>query len=153
MFYSGATREEVKRLRVSAEGQGWTGCWWTIKPRIQKFKSPPLPSAVLYFLLLLHCWPHISRPHLVSKPYFSHLCLLLSHSSGAMRCADVPVNEVSSADGFWAPDLLEQVDPRRQRWVNAATVTVVPESCQSYLMTPEGNSKHRVLCQNRARGR
>lgn len=49
--------------------------------------KPSLPSAALmYFLFLLRGRPHISSPHLVCKPYFSHLCLLLPHSSGAVRC-------------------------------------------------------------------
>lgn len=93
-----------------------------IKPRIQNFKSTPLPSAALmYFLFLLHCWPYISRSHLVSNRvtlFRSPLSagLLLSHSSRALRCADVPGNKASSSESSSATALLEQVgEPRRQR--------------------------------------
>lgn len=93
-----------------------------IKPRIQNFKSAPLPSAALmYFLFVLHCWPYISRSHLVSNRvtlFRSPLsaCLLLSHSSRVVRFADVPGNKASSSESSSATALLEQVgEPRRRR--------------------------------------
>lgn len=113
----------------------------------------------MYFRFLLHRWPHISRAHLVSKCvtlFLSPLsaCLLLSHSSRATRRADVPVNEASSSEGSSATALLDQLgEPRRQRWGKAATVTVVPGSSQSSLMTPVGKHRAQSWCQDRARGR
>lgn len=111
----------------------------------------------MYFCFLLHCWPHISRAHLVSKCvtlFLSPLsaCLLLSHSSRATRCTDVPVNEASLSEGSSATVLLEQLGgPRRQRWGKAATVTVVPDSSQSSLMTPMGKHRAQSLCQDSKR--
>lgn len=54
----------------------------------------------------------------------------------------MPVNEASSSEGSAAPVLLEQRgEPWRHRWGKAATVTVVPDSSQSSLMTPVGNTE------------
>lgn len=105
----------------------------------------------MYFCFLLHRWPHISRAHLGSKCvtlFLSPLsaCLLLSHSSRATRCADVPLNEASSSKGSSATVLLEQLgEPRRQRWGKA-------DSSQSSLMTPVGNTEHRVYVRTEQEG-
>lgn len=59
------------------------------------------------------------------------------------------LNEASSSHSSSAPLLLEQVKPKVGK---ASSGPVLPESSQSYVMTPVGNSKHRVVCQDRARG-
>lgn len=57
----------------------------------------------------------------------------------------MPGNEASSSEGSSATVLLEQPgEARRQRWGKAATVTAVPDSSQSSLMTPGGNAEQRV---------
>lgn len=65
----------------------------------------------------------------------------------------MPVNEASSSEGSSAPVLLEQLgEPQRQRWGKAATVTMVPNSSQSSLMTPVGNTEHRVYVRTEQEG-
>lgn len=65
----------------------------------------------------------------------------------------MPGNEASSSEGSSAAVLLEQLgEARTQRWGKAATVTAVPDSSQSSLMTPVGNTEHRVYVRTEQEG-